>query len=282
MSLEASIGFMQGRLCAPVDGRIQAFPWTEWRDEFARASRLRFSLMEWTLDADRLDENPLMTAAGRDEIRELGAWHGVTIPSLTGDFLMQAPPLGVGGTERAQRVAALERVIEACGALGIVYLVWPLVDDGRITSAAAEDALVSLLTERLAPVLRRNAVVIAFESDYPAAVLSGFISRIPADVAGINYDTGNSASLGYRPAEEIAAYGRRVVNVHIKDRLRGGTTVPLGSGAADLPAAFSALGDSGYAGRFILQTARASDGDHEGALARNRERALQAMSAAWT
>ncbi|HYT75862.1 MAG TPA: TIM barrel protein, partial [Vicinamibacterales bacterium] len=161
--------------------------------------------MEWTLDADRLDENPLMTVAGRAEIRELGARHGVTVSSLTGDFLMQAPPLGVEGAEREQRLATLERVIDACGDLEIVHLVWPLVDDGRITGASAENALTSLLTGRLVPLLRRRAVMIAFESDYPPAALSAFINRIPADLAGINYDTGNSAALDYRPAEELEA-----------------------------------------------------------------------------
>jgi hexulose-6-phosphate isomerase len=42
------IGFMQGRLCAPVDGKIQAFPWDHWRDEFPLAQRFGFPLMEWT------------------------------------------------------------------------------------------------------------------------------------------------------------------------------------------------------------------------------------------
>ena len=58
------------------------------------------------------------------------------------------------------------------------------------------------------------------------------------------------------------------MNVHIKDRVRGGTTVPLGTGAADLPRAMKRLRASGYRGRYILQTARAADGDHAGALAR--------------
>ena len=59
------IGFMQGRLSAMVDGKIQAFPWNEWREEFPRASALGLTRIEWTIDQDRLRENPLNTAAGQ-------------------------------------------------------------------------------------------------------------------------------------------------------------------------------------------------------------------------
>lgn len=54
----------------------------------------------------------------------------------------------------------------------------------------------------------------------------------------------------------------------MKDRLLGGTTVPLGTGNANFEAVFKALGKIGYDGLVILQTARASDDDHAGTLAR--------------
>ncbi len=76
--------------------------------------------------------------------------------------------------------------------------------------------------------------------------------------------------LGFDPAEEIGAYGARIDNVHVKDRVLGGTTVPLGTGNANFPVVFQALKRSGYAGNFILQTARATDGDHPRALRRYR------------
>ena len=46
----------------------------------------------------------------------------------------------------------------------------------------------------------------------------------------VNYDSGNSASLGYRPRDEFAAYGSRVGSVHLKDRRLGAGTAPLGRG----------------------------------------------------
>jgi hexulose-6-phosphate isomerase len=258
------IGFMQGRLSPQVDGKIQAFPWAHWREEFALAEAAGFPLMEWTLDADRLYENPLMTREGRAEIGRLQSRHGVAIESLTGDFFMHAPFHKAGGTERERRLADLRAVCEACAALGIRMLVIPLVDAGRIETREQEVDVLQTLTG-----LDRSGVSIVFESDYEPRALAAFIGKL-GPAFGINYDIGNSASLGYDPVQEIGAFGARIRNVHIKDRVRGGTTVPLGTGNANFPAAFGALARARYAGDYILQTARAADGEHRATLERYR------------
>ena len=54
MLLTNKIGFMQGRLSPIVGGMVQAFPWSAWREEFPAAETAGLSLMEWTLDQDRL------------------------------------------------------------------------------------------------------------------------------------------------------------------------------------------------------------------------------------
>ena len=56
-----NIGFMQGRLSDQVNGEIQAFPVNHWEHEFEKAQEIGLDLMEWTLDADGLYANPLMT-----------------------------------------------------------------------------------------------------------------------------------------------------------------------------------------------------------------------------
>jgi hexulose-6-phosphate isomerase len=264
------IGFMQGRLSPPVNGRIQAFPWQRWREEFAIAEDAGFALMEWTLDAERLHENPFMTNEGRAEIARLKSRHGMRVDSLTGDFFMHAPFHKAAGAERERRLRDIEAVCKACADLGVGILVIPLVDAGRIETPAEEVDVLQTL-----PGLERSGISIAFESDYPPRELARFISRL-GPAFGINYDIGNSASLGFDPVEEIAAYGERIRNVHVKDRVRGGTTVPLGSGHADFAAAFGALRRARYGGNYILQTARAKDGDHRGALERYR-----AMTERW-
>jgi L-ribulose-5-phosphate 3-epimerase len=264
------IGFMQGRLSALVDGKIQAFPWGEWREEFPRAKALGLVRMEWTIDQDRLRDNPLTTAAGQTEIRDLSRENALRISSLTGDCFMQAPFWKASGEAQRSLVADLDLVLASCSTLGAEFVVIPLVDNGKIENAGQEEALLRVLLERSAS-LAKQGVKIVFESDSPPSALAQLIAKLPADVFGINYDIGNSASLGYDSAEEISAYAARILNVHVKDRLRGGTTVPLGTGAAELGKAIRLIERSGYVGQYILQTARATDGDHAGALARYRD-----------
>ena len=180
---------------------------------------------------------------------------------------MQAPFWTVSGAMRAERLAELDLVLDACTDVGIKIIVVPLVDNGAMSSPEHEAAVIDAVTAR-ADRLRRDQLNIAFECDYRPADLARFIGQIPADVCGINLDIGNSSSLGYDIAEEIPAYGQRIVNVHVKDRVLGGTTVPLGAGNANIPRALRMLVSSGYRGCYVLQTARAQDGDHEGTLGR--------------
>ncbi|MFZ5717245.1 MAG: sugar phosphate isomerase/epimerase family protein [Bradyrhizobium sp.] len=268
------IGFMQGRLSAPVDGKIQAFPWSEWREEFPRAKALGLTRMEWTIDQERLRENPLMTEQGQHEIPALSRENGVRIPSLTGDCFMQAPFWKVDAVVRDALVADLDLLIAACSRIGIEFVVIPLVDNGKIERASESDTLKRVLLARSQQLARRNVKVV-FESDLPPPELARFMEAFPTDVFGINYDSGNSASLGYDTDEEIDAYAPRILNVHVKDRVRGGTTVPLGTGNADLAKTIRLIERSGYKGQYVLQTARASDGDHAGALAKYRDMTIR-------
>jgi hexulose-6-phosphate isomerase len=275
MSAEPGIGFMQGRLSPPVGGKIQAFPWDHWQAEFATARALGLPLMEWTLDDDGLDENPLMTEEGRREIRMLAAAHDVAIPSLTADFVMQAPFFRVAGAARRGRIETLCDVIEAGAQIGIRIVVVPVVDEGSLRDAGEQAAFAEGMAA-VATVLEATDSVVAFESDLPPPALAAWIDGFPPRRFGINYDIGNSAALGFDPAAELAAYGERILNVHVKDRRRGGTTVPLGEGDADLPRVIGLLRRGGYRGNLVLQTARATDGDHRGAIARYRD-----MTRAW-
>jgi hexulose-6-phosphate isomerase len=76
----------------------------------------------------------------------------------------------------------------------------------------------------------------------------------------VNYDIGNSAALGYDPAEEIACYGSRITDIHVKDRERDGESVMLGTGDAQFERFFQALAPLDYKGPFIMQAYRDDEG----------------------
>lgn len=254
------IGFMQGRLSPIVDGKIQAFPWNTWRNEFELASKLKIQKMEWTLDQENLYDNPIMNNSGQKEILELSRKFSLQIPSLTGDCFMQKP-FYKEGNDKEKLLIDLDNIIAACGVLKIEYVIFPLVDGGALENQFEENLFISEMVTRVG-LLKKNNVKIVFESDYPPLKLKNFISKFPTEHFGINYDLGNSASLGFEPSSEIRAYGERILNVHIKDRVFGGTTVPLGEGDVNFEVVFKYLNKFNYNGNFILQTARSYEGYH--------------------
>ena len=119
------IGFMQGRLSECVDGKIQAFPWRDWKQEFSIASSIDLSVMEWTLDQKSLYKNPLLTSDGQNTIMTLSKQFGVKIPSLTGDCFMQAPFWKASGITRNILQSDFLAICNACANVGISTLVSP-------------------------------------------------------------------------------------------------------------------------------------------------------------
>ena len=109
---------------------------------------------------------------------------------------MQAPFWKAAGETQKSLVADLDLVLASCSTLGIEFVVIPLVDNGRIESAAQTETLLRVLLDR-ATSLSKQGVRIVFESDLPPAPLAQFIDKFPREVFGINYDSGNSAALGY-------------------------------------------------------------------------------------
>ena len=268
--IKQNIGFMQGRFSAVVNNRIQSFPWDSWRQEFAQAQKYGFQIMEWVIEQERLAENPIMQAEGRKEIKKLMAEYRVMVPSVTMDTFIQEPFYKAQGDRLRQLLDEFEQTMKACREIGITRVVVPLVDLGTLETGPQE-ALLRQGLDRVLPTLKDGNMIIVFESDYESVKLRDFIGSFDEKFFGVNYDIGNSASLGFDFKEEIAAYGKRIKNVHVKDRALHGTTVPLGEGNADLPGVLTTLAASGYNGNYILQTARDAQGRHEMVLPRYRD-----------
>ena len=85
-------------------------------------------------------------------------------------------------------------------------------------------------------------------------MIKNFLKKFNSSKIGINYDTGNSAALGYDFLEELN-YFKYVKNIHIKDRILNGKTVRLGEGNWNYKIFFKKINKI-YKGNFILQTAR--------------------------
>jgi len=261
---------MQGRLLPPTDNRIQCFPRECWADEFALARQAGLDCIEWIYDLYGADVNPLATDAGIEEIKRLVRHHGIKILSICADYFMDKPLVRASQAELDDRLNTFSWLMERGRLIGANRIVIPFVDASRIDTQAEFDEVAALL-ERLLPECGKTGLEIHLETSLDPLRFAELLRRLPHPLIKANYDSGNSSSLGYTPGEEFAAYGERVGSVHIKDRIFGGSTVPLGTGDADFPALAESLSKVVYSGDFILQVARGTSGDEVAWARQNRD-----------
>lgn len=264
------IGIMQGRLVPPTDNRIQCFPRERWADEFALASQAGLDCIEWIYDLYGADVNPLATDTGVEKLKDLSRQHKIKILSICADYFMEKPLIRASQTELDDRLNTFYWLVERGQMIGINRLVIPFVDASRIDTQAEFDGVVTLL-KRILQKAGKAGIEIHLETSLKPVRFAELLAHLPHLLLKANYDSGNSSSLGYNPREEFAAYGERVGSVHIKDRLLGASTVPLGTGDTDFPALTGSLLKVAYKGDFILQVARGTSGDEVVWAKQNRE-----------
>lgn len=250
------IGFMQGRLSPKVRNEIQAFPFLHWKKEFQLAKKLKIKKMEWTIDDYNFNQNPLMSALGRNQINLLRTKYNVSINSITCDFLMTNTFYKKKNFSKDNE-AKFYNFLDNCKKMNIKLIVVPLVDKSSIKNKKEEKNVVSFYNN-IENFLKKEKMKIAFESDFNFFKLKYFIDNFNPKTFGINYDIGNSAGLNYDYKKELASYHKRIINVHIKDKNKNNVTVPLFSGKAQILLVMKYLINNGYKGNFILQPARAS------------------------
>lgn len=264
------IGIMQGRLVPPTENRIQCFPRERWQDEFGLAAEAGLDAIEWIYDLYGADVNPIATDGGLARIRELASSTRVQVRSLCADYFMDRPLLRASKPAIDERVETLVWLLGRCGMLGISRVVLPFVDASAIDSDADLRDVAHIL-EFVLPVLDSRGVELHLETSLSPVRFGELLARVPHGKIKVNYDSGNSSSLGYLPVDEFAVYGARVGSVHIKDRVRGGGTVPLTTGDTDFEALFACLRRQGYEGDFVLQVARGPAGDEVAWARRSRD-----------
>ena len=272
------IATMQGRLVPPEAARFQCFPVQQWRSEFALAAQTGLDAIEWIFDHYGESSNPLGSASGIAEMLSMAKLHGVGVYSVCADYFMDRPLLRANGAEYTEIFDKLHWLLQQCQGAGIERVVLPFVDQSKIQSPDDSTRLVELLCAVL-PEAERRGVELHLETSLAPAPFAALLDRIPHAWLEVNYDSGNSSSLGYDSREEFAAYGDRIGSVHLKDRVLGGGTVPLGAGDADLKAIFHGLENIGYCGDYVLQVAREEPGNEVAWTRQNRNYLLELLGA---
>jgi len=66
--MDNDLGVIQGRLLPKYRGKYQAHPVGYWEEEFEIAKNLELDCIEFILDFENIEENPLIKEGGVDEI----------------------------------------------------------------------------------------------------------------------------------------------------------------------------------------------------------------------
>jgi hexulose-6-phosphate isomerase len=255
--LSTKIGIMQGRLSEPIDEKIQAYPAKTWKEEFKIASELGLNSIEWIVE-EPLITNALMSKVGIKEVISVIQRNQVRVDFICADIFMERPLYDFSKEGLLEKTKLLNEVVLSAKEVGASCVEIPFVDNSRLNSEEKIKNAIEILNKSL-DYADDLDMVLALETDLDPENQVQLIEKINHDALRLNYDIGNSASLGYDPIAELDAYGKLIANVHIKDRVLGGSTVPLGEGSADIPKVLRHLSQIGYQGDFILQAARQSD-----------------------
>ena len=257
--MKNKIGVMQGRLLPKYQGRYQAHPVGYWQDEFIIARKFELDCIEFILDYNNAEDNPLIKEGGIKEIQIVVERTGVAVKTICADYFMKAPlhseHFEIANSSQELMIRLLNNAVE----LGVTDVVIPCVDQSSLN----DDMAVNRFIQKLKPLVNiaeELKINLSLETDLAPNPFLNLLECINSNRVTVNYDIGNSAALGYDLVEELDYYGKRITDIHLKDRVLGGGPVELGKGDADFYAFFNKLKEFDYKGPFIMQAYRDEEG----------------------
>lgn len=252
-------GIMQGRLLPKYNNRYQAHPKGYWKEEFPIASDLGLDSIEFIFDYNDAEQNPLISEGGLENIIEEENSTGVKVRSICADYFMQAPIHSDNNSIVDKSLDTLDLLIKKAAILKVKDIVIPCVDQSSLKSTNEINNFINNI-KLIINTAEKYRVNISLETDLAPKPFTNLIEKINSNFVTVNYDIGNSAALGYDPEEEFNCYGSKITDLHIKDRLLKGRSVPLGEGNANFKKVFEILLKQDYEGILIFQAYRDDDG----------------------
>ena len=250
---------MQGRLIEKFMGRYQAHPIDKWTKEFQIAKKLKLECIEFIFDFYKFKNNPLMNQNGINKILKNIDDTNVIVKTICADYFMEAPLHSKDKDLASNSIKVLKELIFSASKIGVTDIVIPCVDQSSIKLKNDFDRFIENI-QQVVNYLEIYKINLALETDLPPNDVDRLLQKIDHNRIKINYDTGNSASLGYNVKEELSAYGHKITDIHIKDRLLNGGPVVLGRGNANFELFFTEIKKYHYSGPYIMQAYRDDEG----------------------
>jgi hexulose-6-phosphate isomerase len=246
------IGIQQGRLSPRRDGKLQAFPRGGWQREFSVAARAGFDAIEWLYEADQVEQNPIRSAAGRAEIKQVVAGSGVAVRSVCASYFIVNRLAGESPELSEKNLRGLCELIEWCAEIGAERVLLPLLEGAAVDTPELQGRILKSL-EVAAPVAERAGLVLGLEMEIAGADYAALIARAGHPAVRAYYDTGNSTAQGFDIALDVVPLLPVLCAVHVKDRKVRGGSVPIGTGDSNYDGFLRTLAGAGFKGDFVFE-----------------------------
>jgi L-ribulose-5-phosphate 3-epimerase UlaE len=200
-----------------------------------------------------------MSNFGISEISDIIQKSGIGVRSICADIFMEAPLHSENNYISNTSKEILLKLIENSAKLGITDIVIPCVDQSTLKGEVDQKRLIENLTEPI-NLANKRKINLALETDLAPIPFLNLLNKLDAGVVKVNYDIGNSASLGFDIFQEFKLYGNRISDIHIKDRVLGGGSVVLGAGNANFKSFFQVFSKIDFTGPIVMQVYRDDEG----------------------
>ncbi len=258
MHNKIEFGIVQGRLSCPENNVIQCFPEKTWQYEFKYAHELGLIRIEWLFDNFRRLENPMFTDEGRKKITEQKSKYRIEVNSLSADYFRENPLKNLLKIKNTSLLSDFEKLLDSCSLIGIKTIMIPYVDYSRINNDRELHEVIEVLIY-LSNLSGQHQINISLETNLEPHLYKYLLLQVNSRFLKVNYDSGDSASLGNDIEEEFEKLSEYFIQVHIKDRIKGGGTVPLGTGNVNFKKLFELIKKYRLNIPINLQTARELD-----------------------
>lgn len=246
---------VQGRALPQSDESLQSFPFN-WSDEFPLIQQLGFDGIEWIYDKKSEFTNPILDSEESQKIKSISKKFNVSLENIVFDWFITNSLFRKDEISLKNKIKKLVDLIEKSQNIGFKQIIFPLLEENAINNSNDMDIFLKIFSDDILSVLNLNKIEIHFETSLPPISELEFISKLDHNQTKICFDMGNSASMGYDPADVLNSIAPYLGTVHIKDRLLDGDSVPLGEGAVDFSKVFSILNEINFSGYFSFQAYR--------------------------
>ena len=249
MSENLRFGIVQGRLIQSPEDCLQWFPQEHWESEFFIASTLGYDYIEFIVETQHNENNPVWTEKGIKRILALAERNKLSLHAICNDFIIENKLPGSKSVLEQNR-----KLISRAKLLGIQKLILPFFEESELTENNFDDYKAPLI--EIADVALENNILVCIETILDGRTLLNFLEYANHSNVKCVFDTGNRVAFGHDIYSDILLLGNLIRHIHIKDKNDKNENVLLGTGKVNFKEVFKSIFAIKYSGPYTFETYR--------------------------